>query len=157
MTPAFASGSNRRRWARGHERSFLSNRAVTIDTINLDRRARLAVDFSVAVIVLLEMAIVALHPFFEMNVGEMHRFTEAVRIVERDLLAVPVEPVSSAVVVEHGPEDPAMSVKIRELRGLQLLVEFRAARLLQELFAAPKSARRCCFRVAEIGLISLFF
>src|ERR1051325_8019443 len=103
------------------------------------------------------MAIIALHPFFQVNVGEMRGFTEAVRIVERDLLAVPVKPVSSAVVAEHGPEDPAMSVKIPELRGLQLFVEFRAARLLQELFVAPKSPRRSRFRIAQIRLITLLF
>jgi len=39
------------------------------------------VNFSVAMIVLRKMAIIALHSFFQMNVREVHRFAETVRII----------------------------------------------------------------------------
>jgi hypothetical protein len=69
------------------------------------------------VIVLRKMAVVALHAFFEMNVGEVDGFPEAVRIIESDLLAVFVEPIAFAVVIEDRAEDPAVTVEIGELRG----------------------------------------
>jgi hypothetical protein len=92
---------------------------MTIDAIDFDRGARLLVNFPIAVIVLRKVAIVALHPFFEMNVGEVHGFAEALRIVERDLFAVLVEPVALAIVIEDRAEDPTVPVEVRELRGLQ--------------------------------------
>ena len=74
---------------------------MTIDAIDFDSGARLAVDFPVAMIVLREVAIVALHPLFKMNVREVHRFSKAVGIIEGDLLAVLVQPIPFTIVVEH--------------------------------------------------------
>ena len=99
------------------ERGFVANRAVAIDAVDFDRGARLSVNFPVAVIVLRKMAIAALHPFFEMNIRKMYGFPEAVGIIERDFLAILVEPISFSIVVEHGTEHPAMAVEIGELRG----------------------------------------
>ena len=45
-----------------------ANRAMTIFASDLDRRARLVVEIAVAVRVLPEVAVDAVHPFFEMNV-----------------------------------------------------------------------------------------
>ena len=64
------------------------------------------------------MAIVALHPFFQMDIREVHSLAKAVRIVERDLLAFFIEPVSLTVVAKHRAENPAVSVEIRKLCGL---------------------------------------
>ena len=122
------------------ERGFLANGAVAIDAIDFDGGARFAVDFSVAVIVLGEMAIGALHAFFEMDVGEMDSFLETPRVVEGDGLAVFVEPVPFAVVVVDGAEDPAVAVEIGELRGFELGVEFRSAGLVEEFFFTPVAA-----------------
>ena len=91
---------------------------MAIDAINLHGRARFAVNFAVAVIVLREVAIVALHAFFEMNVREMHRFRKAIGIFEGDRLSILVEPIAFAVVIEDGAKNPAVSVKVRKLRGL---------------------------------------
>src|SRR5215472_11149774 len=129
---------------------------MAINAINFDSSARLTVNLAAPVIVLFEMAIVALHSFFQMNVRKVHRLTKAIRIVECDLLAVFVEPVSFAVVTKHGAEDPSMPVKVRELRRLQLLVEVIAASLCQKFLIAPKPARRCRFGIPQIRLMSFF-
>ena len=91
---------------------------MAIDAVDFDRRAGLAVNFPVAVIVLREMAIIALHSLLEMDVGQVHGFAEAVGIIEGDLLTVLVEPVPFTIVIENGSEDPTVAVKIGELRGV---------------------------------------
>jgi len=103
------------------------------------RRHALAVDFTVAVIVLCKMAIVALHPLFEMNVCVDERLQSG-RDRRTRFACLLVEPVPFSIVVEDGSEDPAMAVKVGELCGLQLLVEFVAADSFQKLFVAPQSA-----------------
>src|SRR5580698_10115983 len=103
MTATFGSGG-----ARSDERSFVANRAMAIDAVDFDGGTRLAVNFPVAMIILRKVAVVALHSLFQMNVREMHSLAEAVRIIERDLLAVSVQPVSLAVVIEDGAEHPAV-------------------------------------------------
>src|SRR5882762_7781281 len=152
MAAAFRS-----RRARRYERGFLSNRAVAIHTIDFDRGTRLAVDFSVAVIVLSKMTIIALHPFFKMDVRKVDCFAETIRVVKGNLPAVLVQPVPFAVVIEDGPENPAMAVEIGELRGLQLLVEFGTAHILEEFFVAPEAADCRAFRIAFERLMALFF
>ena len=62
-----------RRGAGGAQRGALRDRAVAIDAIEFDGGARLAVEFSGAVAVLLEVAVHALHSLFEMNVLEVRR------------------------------------------------------------------------------------
>ena len=69
VTAAFGSGRTG-----SDKRGFFANRAVAIDAVDFDGGARFAVNLSVAVIVLLEMAVVALHSFFKMDVREMNRF-----------------------------------------------------------------------------------
>ena len=91
---------------------------MAVDAVDFNGGAGLSVDFCVAVIVLGEVAVGALHAFFEMDVGEVHGFAEAVGIIEGDLVAVFVEPVAFAVVVEDGAEDPAVTVEIGEFRGV---------------------------------------
>src|SRR3979490_345123 len=86
--------------------SFLSNRAVTIDAVDFDGGAGLAVNLSIAVIVLSEVAIAALHAFFKMDVGKVDGLAETVGIVEGDLFAVFVQPVPFAVVIENRSENP---------------------------------------------------
>src|SRR3989475_6447010 len=143
--------------ARGDQRSLLANRAVAIDAVDFDGGAGLAVNFSVAVIVLSEMAIVALHPLFQMNVSEVYGFAETVGIVEGNLLAVLIEPVSFAVVIENSAEDPAMAVEISKLRSLQLLVEFGTAGFFQKVFIVPEAANRGALRIAHKRFVALFF
>ena len=77
----------------------------------------------------------------------MDGFAETVGIVEGDLLAVFVEPIPFAIVIEHGAENPAVAVKIGELCGLQLLVKFGAADFFQKFFAVPEAANSSAFRI----------
>src|SRR6266851_96418 len=143
--------------ARCDQRSLLANRAVAIDAIDFDGGAGFAVNFPVTVIVLREMAIVALHPFSQMDVGEVYGFAESIWIVEGNLLAVPIEPVSFAVVIENSAKYPAVAMEISELRRFQLLVEFGTADCLQEFFIVPEGANRGAFRIAFQRLIALLF
>ena len=50
--------------ARSEETCAVANRAVAIDAVDFNRGARFAINLSVAVIVRLKMAVVALHSFF---------------------------------------------------------------------------------------------
>src|SRR3989475_2828314 len=143
--------------ARGDQRSLLANRAVAIDAVDFNGGAGLAVNFSVAVIVLREMAVVALHPFFEMDVSEVYGFAETVWVIKCNLLPVFVEPVSFAIVMEDRSEDPAMAMEISKLRSLQLLVEFGTAGLFQKFFIAPEAAYRSALRIAHERFVALFF
>src|SRR5262245_971726 len=118
----------RRRGGPGRdERSPSADCAVAIGAIDFDGSARFAINPSVAMIVLCEVAIVALHAFFEVNVGQVDRFGEAAGVVEINFRAVLVEPVAFAVMRVNAAIDPAVAVKVGKLRGLELLVEFRAA------------------------------
>ena len=83
-----------------------------------------------------------------MDVGEVDGFPETVGILEGDLLAIFVEPVSFAVVIENGSENPAVAVKIGELRGFQLLVKFGTAGIFQKFFVVPEAANGGALRIA---------
>src|SRR6266850_6378474 len=87
----------------------------------------------------------------------MNGFPKAVGIVERNLLAFFVEPVPFPIVVEDGSEHPAMAVKVSELCGLQLLVEFATADFFQKFFIAPQSAGGSSFGIAFERLVTLLF
>jgi hypothetical protein len=52
-----------------------------------------------------------------MDVRQVHCFAETVGIVESYLLAILVEPIPFAVVIENGSENPPVAVEIGELRG----------------------------------------
>src|SRR5713226_10391194 len=129
---------------------------MAIDAVDFDRRSRLAINFPIAVIVLREVAIIALHAFFEMNIRQVYRFPEALGIVESDLLAVLVQPIPLAIVVENRAKNPAVPVKISKLRGLQLLVEFGAADFFQKCIIVPEPANGGALRIALERLSALF-
>src|SRR5260370_10445281 len=54
---------------------------------------------------------------FEMNVRQVYGFPKPVGVVESDLLAVLVQPIPFAIVVENSAENPAVPVKISKLRS----------------------------------------
>ncbi len=91
------------------------NAAVTVNAVNLHGVARLAVETPIAVIVLGEVTIDAMHAFLQMNVLEMHRLLELVRIVRRDGLSVLVEHLTVEIALVHRAVVPAMAMKIGEL------------------------------------------
>ena len=131
--------------------------AVAIDAIEFDGRARLAVEFSIAVIVLLELAIDALHSFFRDGCSSTNGFVELLGIAWRNNFVVRVEEIAFAIALEDGAKDPAMAVKIRELRFVELFIELGAAHLLQELRVRPEAAWRSAFRIAKRDFIFFFF
>ena len=139
------------------ERGFLGDGAVAVHAIDFDGGARLTVNFRIAVVVLAEMAIGALHAFFEMNVGEVNGFAEAIGIVEGNDFIVGVEPVPFSIVFVNAAENPAVAVKVGELRCLELFVEFGGTDFVQKFLVAPKAAGGCCFRIAERNLITILF
>ncbi len=122
----------RRRRAGGDQRGPALDRAVAIGAVHLDGVARLAVELAVAVAVLGEVAVDAVHAFFQMDVLQLHGLLQLLLVGERDDVAVLVEQIAVAVLLEDGAEDPAVAVEVGELRVLQLAVELRRAGLLQE-------------------------
>src|ERR1700739_1192040 len=134
-----------------------SDGAVAINAVDFHRGAWFTVIFSIAVIVLAEVAIGALHSLFQVDIRKVDGFAKTFRVVKRDLLAVLVEPVAFAIVRVYPAIDTAMPVEIRKLRGFQLLVEFRIAGLLQKFFIAPQSARGGGFRIFQRGSVAFLF
>ena len=59
----------------------LLDRAVAVDAVDLDRRPRLAVELAVAVVVLLEVAVHAVHPLLEVDVLQVDGLLELLRVV----------------------------------------------------------------------------
>ena len=84
----FGRGGVGRR-AAGEQRGPLAGRAVAVDALDLDGRANLAVELGVAVSVLDEMAVDAVHSLFQMNIELVHGQAVAFRLgaVERGLLS----------------------------------------------------------------------
>jgi hypothetical protein len=112
------SSACRRGWPGRNERGSPVNRAVAIGAVEFDRGARLGVQFSIAVRVLLEMAVDAVHSFFQMNVRQVDCLLEFVRVVAGYDFIFTVEQVALAVALVDGAENPAMAMEISELRLL---------------------------------------
>ena len=140
--------------------------AVAVDAIDLHGVPRLAVQLAVAVVVLLEMAIHALHAALEMDVLQVHRLPEFLRVVVRHDLVVRVEQRALAIALVDRAEDPAVAVEIGKLRVLELRVELRRADGLQKLDVRPQATLRgglgiahahglplCLARIALLGRI----
>src|SRR5258708_6615062 len=131
--------------------------AMAIDAVYFDGGAWLAINFPVAVIVLPEMAIRALHSLFQMNICKMNGFAKTLWIFKRDLLSGLVEPVAFAIVRIDVAINPAVPMKVRKLCGLQLFFEIRAASFFQEFLVAPESACGRGFWISQRRLLALFF
>src|ERR1700692_1179044 len=93
---------------------------VAIDAIDLNRVAGLAIQLAVAVAVLLEVAVDAVHAELEVDVLQVDGLLKLVFVLGGDGLAVFVEKVALAVAAEDGAEDPAVAVEVAELGGLEL-------------------------------------
>ena len=142
----------------------LLDRSVAIHAVDLHRVARLAVELAIAVAVLLEVTVDAVHALFQMDIFQVHCLPKLVGIVEGDRLVVGVEQVALAIVLEDSAKDPSVTVEVGKLRVLQLLVEFRRAGSFQKCryrtkpansrslpdcapelaFCSPASGLRCC-------------
>ena len=118
----------------------LRNRAVAIDAIHFNCGARLSVEFSGAVAVLLQVAVDALHTFLQMNIREVRGFLKLFRIVRRNRGSFFIKQAAFPVSREHRAKEPAMAVKIGELGVLQFCIEFSAACLGEKLYVGPQPA-----------------
>src|SRR6185436_3685287 len=110
--------------AGGHERGPLLDGSVAIDAVDGRGSAWLAVEPAVAMNIRVEVAIDALHPVREMGVLQVDSPGKLFRIVMRDDLIVEVKQVSPAVLLEHGTENPAVSVVIGKLVVLERWIFF---------------------------------
>src|SRR5271157_4137127 len=149
--------ARRRGRAGSDERRVLLDRAVAIGAIELDGRARLAIQLAVAVAVLLEMAIDALHALLGVNVLQMDGLPEFIRIVGGNDFAVGIEQIALTVTLVDGAENPAVAVKVGELRLLELLIEFRAADLREKFRIRPEATHRGRLRIRLCRLVALLF
>src|SRR5262249_13758414 len=111
----------------GRERGVILDGAVAIGARDLDGIARLAVELAVAVRILLEVAVNAVHALFEVDVFQVDSLGEFLWIGSRNDAAILVEQISLAVALEHRAENPAVAVKVGELGVLQILVELGGA------------------------------
>jgi hypothetical protein len=103
---------------------------VTINAINFDCVSWLSIKLPVTMSVLHEVAIDAMHSLFQVNVCQVNRLAELVRIVKRNNIPFGVQELPVAVVLIDRAENPSMAVEVGELGVLERLIEFRSSRLL---------------------------
>src|SRR5262249_48114231 len=127
------------------------------DAIDFDGGAGFGVDFAVAVIVLREVAVGALHAFFKMDVGEMDGLFETIGIIEGYRIAVLVEPIPFSIVIEDGAGNPAVAVEVGEFCGGEFGAEFGAAGLLEESVVDPEAPSGGGFGIKERSLVAVSF
>src|SRR5262249_35222651 len=94
VAPPRLTGAYRIRRCRAgrDEGRALPNRAVAVDAVDFHGCARLGIDLPIAVIVLCEVAVTALHALVEVDVGKMHSFPKPLGVIEGDGLSVFIEP-----------------------------------------------------------------
>ena len=139
-----------RRRTRRIQRGSLPHGAVAIHAANFNRSAHLAIEFRIAVRVLLKVTIDAVHALFQVNVHHVNRhaiFSPALRIHGLlqsfvghfgDFATAAIEQFSVIVLLEHGPKYPAVTMEIGKLRVPQLAVQLRNSR--QKFRIGPQSS-----------------
>ena len=142
-----------RRGTAGAQVGVLIRRAVTVLAIDLDGLGDLAVEVPVAVRVLREMAIHAVHADIDVHGGQVHRLLKLRGVLIGDPLTVLVEEMTAAIALVDRAEIPAMAVVIGELGVLHLGVSVPDR--LQEIDIAPKAAHGRLLGVAHGDLPGL--
>ena len=95
---------------------------MTILTVDFDGVRHLGVKVAVAVGILREVAVHAMHAYVHMDRGHMDSFLEFIWVLVRDELACIVDKIAASIFFEDGPEVPAMSVIVGELSVIHLIV-----------------------------------
>ena len=90
---------------------------MAIHAIDLHRVARFAIEIAVAMVVLLEVAVGAVHPFLQMDVAQLHGAFRSLRPVGSGR-CIRVQQVALAVALVYSAEHPAMAVKIAQIAGV---------------------------------------
>src|SRR5258708_4189678 len=137
------------------QRGFLLYSAVAVHAVDLNRVARLAVNVAISVIVLLAVAVRALHTLVYVNVPELNAFSELVLIVRRHHAILGIQHVALAVMLINRAKHPAVPMEIRELRVLQILVELFSADLFEKAEVIPEPARGGALGIRDPGLVTL--
>src|ERR1039457_6561797 len=91
------------------------NTAVAVGAVNFNRVASLSVKAPIAVTVLLEVAIDAVHALLQMDVRQVHGLLELVGIVRRNRRSTIVQKFAFAIAFVDGAVVPSMAMKIGEL------------------------------------------
>src|SRR5271155_1043063 len=128
---------------------------MAIHAINFNGVARFSVEFSIAVTVLFEMAVNTMHSLFQMDVLQVDSLFELVRIIERNLVVLSIQKISFAIVLESLPENPSVAMEVFELSVLEVFVEFRRPRLLEEVHVGPVAANRSPLRIPLLDRLLL--
>src|SRR5712691_9533016 len=98
---------------------------MAIHAVYFNSRSRFVIEHTVAMRVLPEMTIDAVHAFLKMNVVEVHCLLESIRIVGRNDRVLGIQQVAFSIAFENLAKHPAVTVRICELRPLELAVELR--------------------------------
>src|SRR5215510_4267708 len=149
---------------------FFGNRAVTIYAIDLNCCSNFPVQLSIAVVVLFEVTINAVHALFFVNVLHVNRNAVspgavAYWFIDRSLeffvgqftdrIVLGIEKIAFSVVFENIAIYPTVSIEICKLSVFQLRIHV-VADLLQEVEFAPLAPERRLFRVPQDCVSSLF-
>ena len=116
---------------------------MAIDTLDFNGRPNFAVEFGVAMTILIEMAVGTVHATFHVDVHHVHRQPIPLLAIDfllrrgrdhgglqlgvgsfADWCTPPIEQLALPIFFVDGPVDPAVPVEVRELRVLQMRVEF---------------------------------
>jgi hypothetical protein len=108
---------------------------MAVDTHDRGRSAGLDVEKTVAVGVVEEMAIDALHPECEVNVFKVNCLAEFVLVVMIDFIALEREQIALAVFFEHGTKHPPVTMVVRKLGVRELRVELGG--FFEKIYIAP--------------------
>jgi hypothetical protein len=135
-----------RRRSRGIEAGVTIDGAVAVLAANFDRGGHLAIKMPVAVVVLGEMTIGALHARVHVRRRHVNGLLEFIGVGIGDTRALLVEQIAAAVPLEHSAKVPAMAVIVRELRVMQLRIQLRY--VLQKTNVCPFAARRSAFGIS---------
>jgi hypothetical protein len=102
---------------------------MTVNAGNLNGVAHLTVELSVAVHVLLKVAIDALHPAFEVHVLEVDRLGPLLRVCGIDTLTFACDEISLSILLKDRTEDPSVPVEVSELIVFECLIKRSRLRL----------------------------
>src|SRR5438105_12244646 len=119
--------TGRRCRSAGDKGGVLGDVTVAIHALDLDSIARAAVELAIAVDLLIEVAVGAVHALIHVDVAEVHCLAEFFRIVGGNDLAARIQHVAAASTLEHRPEDTRVTVEAIDLRSLQPGIKFRPA------------------------------
>ena len=139
---------------------------MAVNAANLNSGARLIIKNARSVAILLKMAVRTVHSFFEVDVLQMHGFSEFVRVVGRDDLVIRIEQIATRVLLTREPgsalyttvsrlfgEDPLMSVEtilLGETEAIKRSVELGLGVALIQKIAIEREVQQGTLRTIAL-------